>query len=119
MKQITLVYQGCAFCGKKLKWGLAQAKAAKEAGYSLEKIPFSAETAEELMAKAREKGMTLPFFALDGVIGKSVADVLPKPKKVTRKRAKRSRKVKIAAQIKEEAASEVNVEVDNGAVSEN
>ncbi len=84
---VKLVFQDCATC----KWGLSlpdiQKCADKLKLGAVEKMPFWAEGAAEIIKKADKQGVTIPFFECDGKYASSLNE-LAKQLGVTAKKQK-------------------------------
>ena len=71
---VFLVHQDCVDCKPMADWLAADWDLARERGIEIIKLPFFKKGAPELIRKAAENGITLPFFS----DGEKVAKHLPK-----------------------------------------
>lgn len=93
---IKLVYQDCPMCGARKEWGEKQIAKANTAGLEVEKISFASPEGSHLCKEALFAGITrLPFFTNGLVFSESIdrfmedAEPTKKPKKTTKRRAKK------------------------------
>lgn len=93
---IKLVYQDCPMCGARKEWGEKQIAKANTAGLEVEKISFASPEGSHLCKEALFAGITrLPFFTNGLVFSESIdrfmedAEPAKKPKKTTKRRAKK------------------------------
>lgn len=86
MKQkVSLVFQDCPTC----KWNLPLSEIQKYADKlklgKVEKMPFWAKGAAEIIKDADKKGVTVPFFECDGEYAESLESLAEKLKKPGKK----------------------------------
>lgn len=93
---IKLVYQDCPMCGARKEWGEKQIAKANTAGLEVEKISFASPEGSHLCKEALFAGITrLPFFTNGLIFSESIdrfmedAEPAKKPKKITKRRAKK------------------------------
>ena len=97
MSKLKLVFADCFACGMRKTWAENQEAAAVANDLEIEKVPFYADGAAELVNLAIKQGVNIPFFTDGKKCSKNVVDFTTSEKpKAKRKTTKRVRKAEVA-----------------------
>lgn len=78
MSKIKVVMQDCWKRGANRDWAEAQMDIAHDNGIVIEPLRYYQDGAKELIQKAHEKGLEMPFFTDGTKFSKYVSDFVPK-----------------------------------------
>lgn len=86
-QKITVVYQDCILCGDR---GKAVKKIVAEKGIRLHKVSFASDEGRELISKAVFENdiKTMPFYYDGKRFATTLAEIIAKPKKTRKAKAK-------------------------------
>lgn len=101
MASIKLVFADCFECGMRKTWAENQKAVAEANKLDIVKIPFYVDEASELIRKALQQQVRLPFFTDGEKCSQSIEDFIKKDEeqpKTTKRSRKKAEKVETEAE---------------------